>query len=70
MKKILVLGSNGSLGNRIFFALKKNKYKVFNQTRKKKNKYFCDFKNEKRFYLLVLEIILPSFFQKKISITR
>ncbi len=53
MKKILVLGSNGSLGNRICFSLKKNKYKVFNQTRKKKNKYFCDFNNEKRFYLLV-----------------
>ena len=36
MKKILVLGSNGSLGNKICFELKKNKYRVFNQTRSKK----------------------------------
>ena len=41
MKKILVLGSNGSLGNRICFSLKKNKYKVFNQTRKKKINTFA-----------------------------
>jgi len=53
MKKILVLGSNGSLGNKICFELKKNKYRVFNQTRSKKNKYFCDFKNENKFNLLL-----------------
>ena len=53
MKKILVLGSNGSLGYKLTEELKKNKYEVFNQTRSIKNKYFCDFKGEKRFNFFI-----------------
>ena len=53
MKKILVLGSNGTLGKRISLELKNKKYIVYPQSRSKKNKFFCDFKNEKSFKFLL-----------------
>ena len=53
IKKILILGSNGTLGKKIISELKNHKYIIYPQTRSKKNKFFCNFKNEKRFdYLL------------------
>lgn len=46
-KKIIVLGINGLLGNRVFFNLSKNKkINVFGTLRKKKNKYFQQYKNK------------------------
>ena len=49
MKKILVLGSNGRLGKKIIDELKNHKFIIYTQSRSKKNKFFCDFKNEKKF---------------------
>lgn len=53
MKKILILGSNGSLGSYLSKILLKKKFKVYAQTRKKGSKYFCNFKNTKNLNLLV-----------------
>lgn len=56
MKKILILGSNGSLGTYLTKTLLNRKLKVYTQTRKKGSKYFCDFKNFENFNLLVKKI--------------
>ena len=53
-KKILVLGSSGYLGKKIFNYLNKKKnLKVFGQTRKKNSKYFSDFRTNKNFIKLL-----------------
>ena len=52
-KKILVLGINGLLGNRVFFNLSKNKkLNVFGTLRKRKNNYF----KKKVYKLLKLDL--------------
>tara|TARA_Y100000389_G_scaffold130765_1_gene128173 strand:- start:481 stop:1320 length:840 start_codon:yes stop_codon:yes gene_type:complete len=56
MKKILILGSNGSLGSYLVRTLLNRKFKVYAQTRRKKSKYFCDFKNFENFNILVKKI--------------
>jgi dTDP-4-dehydrorhamnose reductase len=56
MKKILILGSNGSLGSYLVRTLLNKKFKVYEQTRKKGSKYFCDFKNFESFSILLKKI--------------
>jgi dTDP-4-dehydrorhamnose reductase len=56
MRKILVLGSNGALGTSICKTLKKKKFFCFAQSRSKRNKYFCNFKNKLNFKKLIEKI--------------
>jgi dTDP-4-dehydrorhamnose reductase len=56
MMSILILGSNGTLGQNICNELKKNNINFFAQSRSKKNKYFCDFNNEKSFLRLLNKV--------------
>lgn len=51
--RVLVLGSNGSLGKRLCLELKKNSIEFFPQSRSVYNKYYCTFKNHKRFVKLI-----------------
>ena len=54
--RVLVLGSNGSLGNRLCVELKKNSIKFFPQTRSVHNKYYCTFENHEKFIKLINQI--------------
>lgn len=56
MKKILILGSNGSLGSQLVKTLSTKKFQIFAQTRKKNSKYFCEFKKSKDFNKLIKKI--------------
>tara|TARA_B110000503_G_scaffold96126_1_gene144626 strand:+ start:94 stop:930 length:837 start_codon:yes stop_codon:yes gene_type:complete len=66
MKSILILGSNGTLGQSICNELKKNNINFFAQSRSKKNKYFCNFNNEKNF-LKLLDKVKPKIVINTIS---
>jgi len=51
--RVLVLGSNGSLGKRLCAKLKKNSIKYFSQSRSIHNKYHCTFNNSEKFIKLI-----------------
>jgi len=51
--RVLVLGSNGSLGKRLCNELSKNSIKFFPQTRSISNKYYCTFENYDKFIKLI-----------------
>lgn len=51
--RVLVLGSNGSLGKRLCAELKKNSIKYFSQSRSIHNKYHCTFNNNEKFIKLI-----------------
>jgi dTDP-4-dehydrorhamnose reductase len=51
--RVLVLGSNGSLGGRLCEELKRNSIKFFPQTRSINNKYYCTFENHEKFIKLI-----------------
>jgi dTDP-4-dehydrorhamnose reductase len=54
--KVLVLGSNGSLGKKLCAKLKKNSIKYFSQSRSIHNKYHCTFNNDEKFIKLINKI--------------
>jgi dTDP-4-dehydrorhamnose reductase len=57
MRKVLILGSNGSLGSYLVKHLSKSKkFKIYAQSRKKDNKYYCNFKKNKNFNKLLNDI--------------
>ena len=56
MRKVLILGSNGSLGSSLVRYLSNKKFKIFAQSRKKNTKFYCDFKNKKNFNALLNQI--------------
>jgi len=65
-KKILILGSNGLLGNNIYTFLKKKKLQVFACTRKKNKNYISDFiygdlskKNSKKKLEIIIKKLKP-----------
>ncbi len=51
--RVLVLGSNGSLGKRLCLELKKKSIKFFPQSRSVHNKYYCTFENHEKFIKLI-----------------